>query len=218
MLPIDILLVDDHHLVLDGMRALLAEEPLFNVVGEARTGKEAVEMAAELKPRIVIMDISMPDMDGIEATQLIRKNKRLSKTLVLVVSMYSNREFVDELLAVGASGYLLKNTGRAELHEAIMVVHTGGRYLCKAVQDTVDAALAATPIGTYRAPVTVTKREKEIMKLVAAQKTNGEIATILGLSVLTVETHRKNIGHKIGLHTTAGLVRYAVERGWIMES
>ncbi|MEO8067191.1 MAG: response regulator transcription factor [Flavobacteriales bacterium] len=215
---IDILLVDDHHLVLDGMRALLALEPEFNVVGEARNGREAVEKATALRPRIVIMDISMPEMDGIEATKLIRKNKDLKETFVMVLSMYGNREFIDDLLDAGASGYLLKNTGRAELREAIHTVSAGQRYLCKPVQDTMDAPYRAHPRAEGKAYVTLTKREKEIIRFIASGKCTSEIAGSLNLSPATVETHRKNILHKLDMHSTAGLVRYAVERGWNLEN
>ncbi|MFZ1689247.1 MAG: response regulator transcription factor [Flavobacteriales bacterium] len=215
--PINILLVDDHHLVLDGMRALLSQEPNFNVVGEARNGREAVEKATALRPRIVIMDISMPEMDGIEATKLIRKNKDLKETFVMVLSMYNNREFIDELMEAGASGYLLKNTGRAELHEAINTVNAGQRYLCKPVQETMDAPYS-NPRAEGQGFVSLTKREKEIIRLIAAGKSTSEIADLLHLSPATVETHRKNILHKLDMHSTAGLVRYAMERGWNTES
>lgn len=216
--PINILLVDDHHLVIDGMRALLSQEPDFKVVGEARNGREAVEKAKALKPRVVIMDISMPEMDGIEATQLIRRNKNLKNTYVMVLSMYSNREFIDELLEAGATGYLLKNTGRAELREAIHTVSAGQRYLCKPVQDTMDAPFRNHERQPGKGFVTITKREKEIILLIMAEKNTHDIADALHLSPATVETHRKNILHKLDMHSTAGLVRYAMERGWNTEN
>jgi two-component system, NarL family, nitrate/nitrite response regulator NarL len=215
---INILLVDDHHLVLDGMRALLSQEPDFKVVGEARNGREAVEKANELKPHIVIMDISMPEMDGIEATQLICSNKALQGTFVMVLSMYSNREFITELLDAGARGYLLKNTGRAELREAIYAVGSGQRYLCKPVQETMDAPFRSHSRKEGEGFVPITKREKQIIKMLLAEKNTHEIASALHLSPSTVETHRKNILHKLDMHSTAGLVRYAMERGWNLEN
>ncbi len=215
---IDILLVDDHHLVLDGMRALLSQESDLKVVGEARNGREAVEKAKELKPRIVIMDISMPEMDGIEATQQICGNKKLKETFVLVLSMYNNREFITELLDAGAKGYLLKNTGRAELREAIHAVSAGQRYLCKPVQETMDAPFRSHPRMEGEGFVSITKREKQVIRMLLAEKNSHEIAEALHLSPSTVETHRKNILHKLDLHSTAGLVRYAMERGWSLEN
>lgn len=214
---INILLVDDHHLVLDGMRALLSQEPDFQVVGEARNGREAVEKATALRPHIVIMDISMPEMDGIEATQLICGNKSLKGTNVMVLSMYSNREFINELMEAGAKGYLLKNTGRAELREAIHTVSAGQRYLCKPVQETMDAPVKSRSRKEGEGFVPITKREKEIIRLLLAEKNSHEIADALHLSPATVETHRKNILHKLDMHSTAGLVRYAMERGWNLE-
>ncbi|QQR87304.1 MAG: response regulator transcription factor [Flavobacteriales bacterium] len=216
MQPIEILLVDDHHLVIDGMRAILELDPDVRVVGQASNGREAVEMARKLRPRLVIMDISMPDMDGIEATRLIRKDHKLEDTRVMVLSMYGNREFIDDLVEAGASGYLLKNTSREELREAIHSINNGFRYFSKPVQDTMDAP--RTGEQRDKAFVPITKREKQIIKLLVANRTSGEVAAALELSVSTVETHRKNILHKLGMHNTSALVRYAVERGWHLEN
>jgi two-component system nitrate/nitrite response regulator NarL len=211
---IRILLVDDQSIILDGLDALITEDERFIVVGRAVNGREAMERALELVPDVVVMDISMPEVDGIEATKAIRSSRKLAKAevRVLVLSMYNNKEFVDELFEAGASGYLLKNTGREELKEALLTVAGGGRYVAAQVQRTLDEVNAARrqgDIGRY-----LTRREKEIVRLLAADRTNHEIAEQLHLSVQTVETHKKNIYFKLGIHSSGALVTYAMERGW----
>jgi DNA-binding NarL/FixJ family response regulator len=214
---IRILLVDDQSIILDGLEALIAQNDRFSVCGRANNGREAVLLARELKPDVVLMDISMPEMDGIEATREVKKH--LKKTHVLMLTMYNNADFVRELLDAGASGYLLKNTGRAELWEAIRAVMDGRRYLAKPVQDMLDARNAALASqGTEPDFHALTKREKEIAKLLVDGSTSHDIAEKLFLSVSTIETHRKNIHHKLGVHSTAGIVRYAMERGWMQQA
>lgn len=208
-----ILIVDDQSIILDGLEALISQNDDFVVCGRASNGREALEKARELKPDVVLMDISMPEMDGIEATNAVKK--ALKETHVLVLSMYNNPEFVYELMDAGASGYVLKNTGRHELREAIITVAAGQRYLARPVQEMLDQRRRERPERDvqdgYHA---LTKREKQIIRLIVAQKSTQEIADMLFLSPATVETHRKNICHKLDTHTTAGIVRYAMERGW----
>jgi len=213
MAAIRILLVDDQSIILDGLEALIAQNDDFIVCGRANNGLEAIAKVKALAPDVVLMDINMPEMDGIEAT---KKVKKLTKSpQVLVLSMYNNVDFVREMMDAGASGYVLKNTGRVELREAILTVAAGHRYLAKPVQDTLDAsytvAAEKAEVGSYHS---LTKREKEIVKLIVGEKSSQQIAEVLFLSVQTVETHRKNIFHKLNIHTTAGIVRYAMERGW----
>ncbi len=217
MKTIRILLVDDQSIILDGLEALIALNDRFSVCGRANNGKEAVALAQQLKPDVVLMDISMPEMDGIEATREVKK--RLNKTHVLMLTMYNNADFVRELLDAGASGYLLKNTGRAELWEAILTVMSGQRYLAKPVLDMLNARNAELAAqGTEPDFHALTKREKEIAKMLVEGGTSQDIAEKLFLSVSTIETHRKNIHHKLGVHSTAGIVRYAIERGWIQQN
>lgn len=206
-----VMLVDDQSIILDGLAALLEGDPDIEVVGTAANGQDAVEAAIRLKPDVIVMDISMPIMDGIEATRQIKK--KLKKVQVLILSMYNRREFITEILAAGASGYVLKNTNRKELLEAMHTVVKGRQYLAGEVQQTLYAVDGIDgPLETKS--ITLTKREREVITLITQQHTNPEIADMLNLSLSTVETHRKNILHKLGLHNGAGLVKYAMERGW----
>lgn len=208
---IRILIVDDQRIILDGLEALISQNDDFVVCGRAWNGREALEKAKELRPDVLLMDISMPEMDGIEATKAVKRG--LPEIQVLILSMYNNPQFVRELLDAGASGYVLKNTGRQELREAILAVAEGKRYLAAPVQDQLDQHKRPDR-GLDDGYQALTKREKQIIRLIVAQKTTQQIADMLFLSPATVETHRKNICHKLDTHTTAGLVRYAMERGW----
>lgn len=210
--PTRVLLVDDQSIILDGLAALLQDDPEFNVVGVARSGEEAIASTMQHLPDVVVMDISMPPgMDGIEATARIKK--AVPATRVLVLSMYHQREMVNEVLDAGADGYLLKNTGRVQFCEALRMVAGGLRYLAPEVQELMNAPApknGKAPIETHG----LSRREKEIIKMVVQERSTQEIADQLGLSTLTVETHRRNIMHKLDVRNMAGLVRYAMERGW----
>jgi DNA-binding NarL/FixJ family response regulator len=208
--PLRLLLVDDQSIMIDGLQALLSQYTELEVVGSAGNGAEAVEQARRLQPDVVIMDISMPDMDGIEATRRIMAEGLPCR--VLVLSMYHNVAFVKELLAAGASGYLLKNTGREVLHEAILKVAGGGTYLAAVVQELLDGS--PSPTGEAE-EVKLTRREKEVLLMLAEGLTTIEAANRLNLSEHTVDTHRKNIMAKLGVRNVAGLVKYALERGWM---
>ncbi|MBK8498517.1 MAG: response regulator transcription factor [Flavobacteriales bacterium] len=206
-----ILLVDDQSIILDGLTALLKEEKDLKVVGMAHNGAEAISEVARLQPDVVVMDISMPPgMDGIEATKRIRD--RWPDVRVLVLSMYHQKDMVTEVIDAGASGYVLKNTDRKQFSEALRTVAAGHRYLApevsKLLDEANDPAQPAPPVPT------LTRREKEIIRLVAQSHSTQEISDALGLSYATVETHRRNVMHKLGLKNPAGLVRYAMERGW----
>ncbi|MEO8589094.1 MAG: response regulator transcription factor [Flavobacteriales bacterium] len=206
-----VMLVDDQSIILDGLAALLEGEPGIEVVGTAANGQDAVDTAMRLKPDVIVMDINMPIMDGIEATRLVKK--KLKNVQVLILSMYNRREFITEILAAGASGYVLKNTNRKELLEAVHTVAEGHRYLADEVQGVLNPQSGPDGMDEQRA-ITLTKREREVITLIAQQRSSPEIADMLNLSPATVETHRKNILHKLGLHNGAGLVKYAMERGW----
>jgi DNA-binding NarL/FixJ family response regulator len=207
---IKILLADDHALVRHGFRMILAAQPDMEIAGEAGNGREAVELAQKLKPDVVVMDVAMPELNGIEATRrLIELSPR---TRVLALSMHKDAVYVREILRAGARGYLLKDSADADLIAAVRAVAKGEGYLSPGVSDAV--------LSDYRRHVTdpldlLTSREREVLQLIAEGKTNKEIATSLNLSVYTVEAHRGRLMEKLNLHSTGELVRFAVRSGLI---
>lgn len=207
--PIRLVLADDQTIILEGLAALLDGDAAFEVVGTAASGEQALKAVLRSEPDAVIMDISMPPgISGIDATREIKR--RMPEVKVLMLSMYHKADLIAEALEAGASGYLLKNTGRKELKEALRAIIDGGTYLSEGAKDDLSAQKREQPQGQ---PI-LSKREREVLRLVAQQRTSQEIADALHLSVLTVETHRKNIHQKLGVHGTAGLLKYAVDRGW----
>jgi DNA-binding NarL/FixJ family response regulator len=207
-----ILIVDDQSMMLDGIEAILQNMPDMDVVGRCANGAEAVARATALKPDLVVMDVSMPDMDGIEATRRLLKTS--PKSRVLVLSMYGHKEFVLEVMDAGASGYLLKNAGKDQLRSALARIRAGGQYLSPELEGLLHGAdrfKDKNGQGNYHP---LSKREMQVLKLIVQEHTCAEIASMLFLSEATVETHRRNIMHKLDVHNTAGLVRYALERGW----
>jgi len=207
-----VLLVDDQSIILDGIESILEREAGLHVVGRASNGKEAVDRAHELRPDVVLMDINMPGMDGVEATKRVLKAS--PDTRVLVLSSYGHKEFVLELMDVGASGYLLKTTHKAELLEAITAVAEGKRYIAKELRAVVDLGDRFKDRRGEDRYGSLSKREVQIVKLILQERTSQEIAESLFISVPTVETHRRNIMHKLDVRNTAGLVKYAMQRGW----
>ena len=212
MSRIKVLLVDDQAIIRDGLVALLRSDKDMVVVGMAANGAEAVTSVEQLLPNVVVMDISMPVMDGIEATRLIKKD--FPKCHVLVLSMYHLQDVIDDAFDAGASGYILKNTTQAQFREAIRTVSKGQRFIAPEVQKELDDMALSSVNGTTAPSALLTKREKEIIVLIAHERTTQEIAETLRLSVDTVQTHRKNIMHKLKVRNVAGLVKYALERGW----
>jgi two-component system response regulator NreC len=210
MKRIRIMLADDHAVVRQGFKMILAEQPDMEIVGEAGNGREAVELAETLKPDIVVMDVSMPELNGIEATR--RLCETTSHTRVVALSMHKDSVYVREILRAGARGYLLKDAPAADLVSAIRAVASGEGYLSPAVSNAV--------LDDYRRHVTnpvdlLTSREREVLQMLAEGKTNKEIATILNLSVYTVDAHRGRIMEKLNLHSINELVRFAVRNGLI---
>ena len=208
-----VLLVDDQSIFLDGIESLLERWANVDVIGKAYNGSSALELVKAYKPDLVLMDINMPHMDGIEATKRIRKAS--PDTRVIVLSMYGHREFVLELLDSGVGGYLLKTTSKEELIEAIRTVTDGKQYIAQELR-----ALAAQPDrkadreGELKyGPLT--SREVQVVKPILQERTTQEIADALFLSVPTIETHRRNIFHKLDCRNIAGLVKYAMDRCWI---
>ncbi|HEX9871939.1 MAG TPA: response regulator transcription factor [Candidatus Tectomicrobia bacterium] len=207
-----VVLADDHPVVRQGLHALLETQSDFIVVGEAADGLEAVRLVERLKPNVLVLDLMMPGLNGLEVTRQVCQ--RTPQTCVVIVSMYSNEAYVLEALRNGATGYVLKDTETSELVQAVREVAAGRRYLSpplseRAIEAYVKKAHAA-PLDLYE---TLTTREREVLHLSAEGCTNAEIGTRLGISPRTAETHRANLLRKLGLHSQTELVRYALQRG-----
>lgn len=212
---IRILLADDHAIVREGIKRILMAEPDLDVVGEAEDGVQAVELAKRVKPDVAILDISMPRLNGIEATKQIRE--ALPATHILALTMHEDDTYVFQLLKAGASGYVLKRAAATDLVQAIRAAHRGEAFLYPSVAKAVVADyLKRLERGEDRdAYDGLTEREKEILTLIAEGATNQEIAQRLFISVKTVQTHRAHIMEKLNLHDRAKLVRYAIRKGLI---
>lgn len=208
-----IVIAEDHTILREGLRALLSSEAELRVVGEAKDGREAIQCAEQLEPDLILMDLSMPKMNGVEAIREIKN--RIPETRVLALTVHKAEEFVLEVLQAGADGYVLKDASSEELVMAIRSVLGGQRYLSPAVsQMVIDGYLAGRK--TCESPWdTLTKREREILKLIAEGHKNKEIADYLCISVKTVEKHRANLMKKLDLHSAAALTAYAMERGLV---
>lgn len=213
---IRILLADDHALVRAGIRALVQRVSGLEVVGEADNGREALRLAKSLNPNVVLMDISMPELNGLDA--IARMLQYDPKIAVIVLSMHESREHVLRALQAGASGYVLKNAAVDELEKAIRAVAGGQKYLTPAVSEqliaTVRAPKSDAP-GPYNAAESLTQRQREILQLIAEGRSSREIAALLNISVKTVETHRSLLMERLNLHDVAGLVRYAIRVGLV---
>jgi len=213
MAKMRILIVDDHAILREGLRALLCYYDEMEVVGEAQNGIEALNCIDELKPDIVLMDIAMPGMGGIEATRQI--HQKYPEIFVLVLTQYDDWRYIQPLLRVGASGYVTKNTLGTDLIAAIRTVSRGETFLQPSVASTVAEQIRHQAIDTEKRSEPLTPREEEILKYIALGKTNPQIASILSLSVKTVEWHRTNLMSKLDAHNIAELVRYASQHGLI---
>lgn len=215
-----ILLADDHRMMRDGLRALLEREGL-EVVAEAADGREAVTLALRLHPDVVIMDISMPQLNGIDATRKLRAEA--PRTKVVGLSMNADSRYVLAMFAAGAVGYLLKSSASEELIQALRAVSAGQKYVSPAIANIVldhltegpeaRGSQGATPAPGPQIVKSLTVREREVLQLLAEGKASKEIATQLGVSPATVETHRRQIMQKLGLHTVAELTKYAIREG-----
>jgi len=212
---IRILLADDHTILREGIRALLGDEPDMAVVGEADNGRWAVEQARALKPDVVLMDIAMPLLNGLEATRQIRREN--PNTHVLILTMHQNEEYLPQVLDAGASGYVLKHAAGHELVAAIRAVAQGDAYFSPEIARTLaDAYVGRRAAEEASTPYDeLTDREREILQLVAEGYTNRQIAEMLSISIKTVKTHRLNLMHKLQLHDRGELIKYAIHKGII---
>ncbi len=214
-MSIKVFLADDHTVVRDGLRLILQGQTDITVVGEAGDGREAVNQVLKLKPDIVIMDIAMPGLNGIEATHQIRQS--LPSAKVIILSMHSSTEHISRSLKAGAYGYLLKEAAGKEIVKAVQAVHLGQRYLC----DKIEARVVDEYIRQQEAPPTkspierLSSREREILHLVVEGKSTKEIALVLHLSPKSIETYRSRLMRKLGIRDIPGLVKFAIQQGII---
>ncbi|NOI13130.1 response regulator transcription factor [Vibrio hepatarius] len=207
---IRVVIADDHQVVLDGFIARLQMEAGIEVIGTASNGLEAINVVRELQPDVVLMDVSMPVMNGIEATSVIREENPNAK--VLMLTMHDNREYIMKVMQVGAVGYMLKEISAEKMVQAIKTVNQGSTYFCESVTQTLFSQ-EVTPAA--QKPNPLSRREEAVLKLVAQGHSSKKVASLLNISYRTVETHRQNIKHKLDLHSTAELAKYAVERGLV---
>lgn len=206
---IRVLLVDDHAMVRDGLSALLADAPDIVPVGGAGDGLEAVQRAGELHPDVVVMDVAMPGLDGIEAARRIREAR--PETAVVILTMYDDAATVDRALRAGARGFVLKGGGVEALCAAIRTVARGGMH----IDDAVSEAVLGAWLGGAPEIDPLSDREREVLRLIAEGLTSAEVAEQIGLKTKTVQNYRSQIMDKLGIHTTAGLVRHALRQGII---
>lgn len=219
MHKITVLLADDHIVVRQGLRALLIAEEDIDIVGEADNGRQAVQLARTLMPEVVVMDIAMPVLNGLEATRQILR--ALPHTRVLILSSYSDDEYVQQLTEAGASGYLVKQTAANDLLKAIREAHKGNAFfspaIAKRLRDQCRDAFVGGQTLKHRTDY-LTTREAEVLQLIAEGRANKQIAAELCISIKTVEKHRQQVMNKLGIHDVAGLTRHAIAKGIIESS
>jgi DNA-binding NarL/FixJ family response regulator len=215
MKPARILIADDHAIIRDGLKVLLNAQPDLEVVGEASNGQDAFKLADELRPDVVVMDVSMPNGGGAQVTRRIRQSCPSVK--VLALSAYEDEVYVRQLLSMGAVGYVLKRAVTDELVRAIRSVLEGGTYLDPLVAGKVAGGFVNRE-NNGKMGGQLSEREAEVLRLIARGHTNKEIAGQLFLSVKTVETYKTRLGEKLGLHSRAEIVRYALSQGWLQEA
>jgi len=216
MSPIRVLIADDHTILRDGIRLLLSAQPDIQVVGEAVDGRDAVAKARDLKPDLILMDIAMPRLNGLEATrQILQENPDIA---VLVLTMHDSQEYVVQILEAGAAGYVLKKAASSELVSAIRAVAQGDAFLYPSItKQLIEDYLRRMQVSADHADVekrdVLTDREREILQLIAEGYTSAQIAEMLNLSIKTVRTHRAHIMEKLDLHDRSALVKYALQKG-----
>ncbi|MGF1694531.1 response regulator transcription factor [Vibrio kyushuensis] len=208
---ISVVIVDDHQVVLDGFMARLELESDIKVIGTASNGLEAIEKVRELNPDVTLMDVSMPLMNGIDATRLIREEFPHAK--VLMLTMHDHREYIMKVMQAGAVGYMLKEITAEKMVQAIKTVDQGSTYFCETTTQTLFSQEVIPSNSNNVSPLS--RREESVLKLVAQGSSSKKIASLLDISCRTVETHRQNIKHKLHLSSTAELAKYAYEKGII---
>jgi len=219
MKRIAVLLVEDHTIVRQGLRLLIEAEGDIQIVGEAKTGREAVQMARSIRPEVIVMDIAMPLLNGLQATRQILKD--LPSTKVLILSAHSDPEYVDQVVKIGALGYLVKQSSGDVLAMAIRELQKGKTFFSPAIAKRLkeDYQRSSDGVGLQRKSTTVlTSREAELLQMIAEGHVNKQIASELGISIKTVEKHRQHLMEKLNIHDIAGLTRFAIATGIIESS
>jgi two-component system response regulator NreC len=214
MRKIKVVVADDHTILRQGIKALLDNQKGIEVVGEAKDGREAIKTIEELLPDVILMDIAMPGLNGLEATRRIKK--KFPKVKVVVLTMHANEEYIFQILNAGADGYLVKETAFQDLISAINAVHKGEAFMSPSISKKVMTDYIQRAQGEEKVDFdTLTTREREILQLVAEGNSNKKIAEALFISPKTVETHRAHIMDKLNIHDRAGLIKYAIRKGMI---
>jgi len=209
-----VLLVDDHVVVREGLKTLINNETDLQVVGEATDGREVRELAAQLRPDVVVMDVSLPHMNGIDATRKLKEAFPAIK--IIALSAYEDRIYIRRMMEAGATGYVLKRSASAELLRALRLVASGALYLDSEAARRLEGLMGTPAAGATKAP-DLTPRETEVLRLIAWGFSNKEIAARLGITVKTVETHRARSMEKLDLQSRAAIVRLAIEQGWLQD-
>ncbi len=219
MKRITVLLAEDHQIVREGFRALLEQEPDLEVIGEAATGRQAVQLTGKLRPAVVVMDIAMPLLNGLEAARQILKD--LPDTRVLILSAHCDDAYVEQAMQLGMAGYILKQTSADRLATAIREVHKGNRYFNDSIARRFQRQKQASPgrAGQFQKKANrLSSREMEVLQLIAEGKPNKQVASELGVSFKTVDKHRQHLMAKLNIHDISGLTRYAISEGIIESS
>jgi DNA-binding NarL/FixJ family response regulator len=214
--PITVLLADDHTIVREGLRTLLEAEGDIQVIGEAANGREAVELARKTRPDVIVMDIAMPVLNGLEAIRQIRK--AMPEARMLILSAHSDDVYVEQVVALGALGYLVKQTSAHVLSMAVREIQKGNVFFSPAILRRLETQSAKTSKTSPHRVNRLSSREVEVLQLIAEGQANKQVAVELQISVKTVEKHRQRLMEKLGIHDTAGLTRYAITTGIIESS
>jgi DNA-binding NarL/FixJ family response regulator len=214
--PVRVLMADDHPIVLAGMKALVAADPGLEIVGKARDGRTALQMAKDLRPDAAVLDIGMPGLNGLEVALALRAEA--PEIRVVILTVHEDRAYLRQLLEAGVSAYLLKRSAAEELVRAIHAVAEGGLYLDPAIAGkVVGSAARGTPHGVLGTPAELSEREAEVLRLLAEGHTSKEISSRLSISVKTVETYKARAMDKLGFKSRVDVVRYAASRGWLRD-
>jgi DNA-binding NarL/FixJ family response regulator len=211
--PLKVFLADDHPIVMAGIKGLVMADPRFEVIGQASNGREVVRQVLEIRPDVLIMDISMPGLNGLQVAERLRKD--CPDCRILALTVHEDRGYLRQLLAYGVSGYLLKRSAAEDLIRALTSIASGGLYLDPAIAGLVVSLNAPNDSGAVATGADLSQREEDVVRLTASGHSNKSVATELGVSVKSIETYKARAMEKLGIHTRVDLVRYAVSKGWL---